>query len=1179
MMRVPKPVSSRILHVKRTDHGVVLTSKRYKMRILAVSPSILSISYTERRTFSHEEKPELAGNLPGSDLLCTQEKYLIRLRTAVITAEVSRETGSIAFYKTNLTDPDAPGELLFAESEERPHEMEEFSSYRLTDEVREGGTVTTADGTKDVPDQGARRQVGVLYHVRENFILQNDEAVYGMGQMEEPVLNLRGRTVYAHQANRKIAVPLLISSLGYGVLFDTLSPVVFRDSEQGSSLYGHAAEELDFYFLAGEDGRFRMEGVVAAYRKLTGKAALLPRWCFGYLQSKERYCSQEELLSVAETYRKKHIGLDGVILDWCSWKDGQWGQKTLDPERFPDAAVMNHALHLQNVHSVISIWPNMDESCPDYQEMREQGWKDQFNNGEGLTRWILSNHLQMTEIPAWYAQEGTICLDQTDTLNRNREASLAVSGPAGEAVLCNTGSAGMAFEAGQRYHCYLFLKADRPLQLTVALSDADGTLADDTLSVPASGEDYVRIDTTLTVARSSRAETPDPEKAYHGPMSDVGIQNPAEQTGMLKLTLRTTQGPVSARIGFASLMPEETYLGHGLRKDIVEKLADLHPGFMRFPGGCIVEGFSSDTVWRFRNEVGPVWERPSHQLLWHYRTTNGLGFHEFLQLCEDLSMEPMYVFNCGMTCQGRKPVYFTGKEFDDILQDTMDALEYALGGIETKWGSLRAKMGHPAPFRMTYLEIGNENSGPEYLSRYRICYNAIHVKYPQIRIVANTHVEQDGLPCDIVDEHFYDTAEFFAQNADFYSPYDRKGPKIFIGEQSVNKGWTGKFYGALGEAQFLIGAEQNQDLVELMSYAPLLENVNFMAWYPNLILFTQNQSIGIPSYYVWKLFGTRRGKTVIASEEKTARIRLPYYGGCALLGKYGLQYRNLHWTENRDGGDNTVLQSKECHAGGDAPSHLLLGHPEEQKDDSVIILQADEKQLEAARYTRFLPEDILAIFGSDTARSFTFTVSVKRRKDTPILMGLYAGLQPACVYIPDETNPPEKWNAGDIKPLIWKIEDTRSVVIQQEFPKDRILAQKDGLPMGGEDDYVALRAEGDGETVKLYADGALIHEVGLPDFAAMKTVVTETETEILIKGVNMGAEKIPLHILLDCGVERCFREERIDGDPDAENDFVHPDRVGIRTATCFGADRSFVYEAEPHSVYVLTLTKKAEEGD
>ena len=355
MMRVPKPVSSRILHVKRTDHGVVLTSKRYKMRILAVSPSILSISYTERRTFSHEEKPELAGNLPGSDLLCTQEKYLIRLRTAVITAEVSRETGSIAFYKTNLTDPDAPGELLFAESEERPHEMEEFSSYRLTDEVREGGTVTTADGTKDVPDQGARRQVGVLYHVRENFILQNDEAVYGMGQMEEPVLNLRGRTVYAHQANRKIAVPLLISSLGYGVLFDTLSPVVFRDSEQGSSLYGHAAEELDFYFLAGEDGRFRMEGVVAAYRKLTGKAALLPRWCFGYLQSKERYCSQEELLSVAETYRKKHIGLDGVILDWCSWKDGQWGQKTLDPERLPDAAVMKHALHLQNVHSMISI--------------------------------------------------------------------------------------------------------------------------------------------------------------------------------------------------------------------------------------------------------------------------------------------------------------------------------------------------------------------------------------------------------------------------------------------------------------------------------------------------------------------------------------------------------------------------------------------------------------------------------------------------------------------------------------------------------------------------------------------------------------------------------------------------------------------------------------------------------
>ncbi|MDY6334898.1 MAG: hypothetical protein SPL56_08865, partial [Lachnospiraceae bacterium] len=204
-----------------------------------------------------------------------------------------------------------------------------------------------------------------------------------------------------------------------------------------------------------------------------------------------------------------------------------------------------------------------------------QGWKDQFNNGEGLTRWILSNHLQKTEIPAWYAQEGTIRLDRTDTLNRNREASLAVSGPAGEAVLCNTGFAGMAFEAGRRYHCYLFLRADSPLQLTVSLSDADGTLAEDTLSVPESGEDYIRVDTTLTAARSSRAEAPDPERAYHGPMSDVGIHNPAEQTGMLKLTLRAAQGPVGARIGFTSLMPEETYLGHGLRKDIVEKLADL----------------------------------------------------------------------------------------------------------------------------------------------------------------------------------------------------------------------------------------------------------------------------------------------------------------------------------------------------------------------------------------------------------------------------------------------------------------------------------------------------------------------------------------------------------------------------------------------------------------------------
>ena len=172
-----------------------------------------------------------------------------------------------------------------------------------------------------------------------------------------------------------------------------------------------------------------------------------------------------------------------------------------------------------------------------------------------------------------------------------------------------------------------------------------------------------------------------------------------------RLMLRCKEGG-EVLLGFLSLMPQKTYNGHGLRQDLVENLRDLHPRFMRVPCGCIVEGTTPSTVIKFRNTVGPVWERPGHLLVWHYRSYMGLGFHEYLQLCEDLDMEPMYVCNCGMTCQGRNCVLLEGEALEEMLQDTLDAIEYAIGPKESRWGQLRASMGHPAPCKRTYLEIG-----------------------------------------------------------------------------------------------------------------------------------------------------------------------------------------------------------------------------------------------------------------------------------------------------------------------------------------------------------------------------------------------------------------------------------------------------------------------------------------
>ena len=476
------------------------------------------------------------------------------------------------------------------------------------------------------------------------------------------------------------------------------------------------------------------------------------------------------------------------------------------------------------------------------------GWLDEFCNGEGLCRWVKGNNIPETEIPAWYTHNAKMELELTDTLNEHRDAALRIQFEK-DGSLTNTGYCGISVKAGESYSLYLFAKAKEEIGLDIAIEYQGKVLTGNSLVV--SGQEYTRYDMKLTAA---------------------------EDCHEAQLTISCKEGG-EILLGFISLMPDNTYMGHGLRTDLVEKLKGMSPKFMRFPGGCIVEGTTPSTAMRFRDTVGPAWERPSKLFVWHYRSTLGLGFHEYLQLCEDLGMEPMYVCNCGMTCQGRKSVLLEGEALDEMVQDTLDAIEYAIGSKESKWGRLRASMGHPEPFKMTYLEIGNENWGPDYEKRYNMIYKKVKELYPQIKTIANEHVEKNGCPAECVDEHFYNTTEFFAEHVNYYDDYDRKGPKIFVGEVAVNEGnYMGQLYAALGEAAFLMGIEKNQDIVTLASYAPLFENVNYRAWYPNLIRFNNHQSLGIPTYYVWKMFGQNRGEYVVRSEDEGGQCSLEEFG-------------------------------------------------------------------------------------------------------------------------------------------------------------------------------------------------------------------------------------------------------------------------------------------------------------
>jgi len=315
MMTAMPWTANDITRAERKDDCLYLYSKRGTHRIQPKNEAVVRITYTERDAFSEREKPGVIRKEVWSGWEFREDADAVEYLASKLRIRVDKKSASFSYYDGN-------GCLLLREREKESRELEEFQSYVLAGEE---GTVVekvvTPDGTKEVIKEAARVQGEKLYHTRLYLEWQEDEALYGLGQHEEGFLNLRGQTVYLHQANRKIAVPVLVSNLGYGILTDTYSPMIFNDTAYGSYLYTEADDEMDFYFMNGGD----MDGVVRQYRYLTGKVALLPKWAYGYVQSQERYETAGELIRIAKEYRDRGIGLDGIVLDWLSWGDNLWG--------------------------------------------------------------------------------------------------------------------------------------------------------------------------------------------------------------------------------------------------------------------------------------------------------------------------------------------------------------------------------------------------------------------------------------------------------------------------------------------------------------------------------------------------------------------------------------------------------------------------------------------------------------------------------------------------------------------------------------------------------------------------------------------------------------------------------------------------------------------------------------
>lgn len=364
-----------------------------------------------------------------------------------------------------------------------------------------------------------------------------------------------------------------------------------------------------------------------------------------------------------------------------------------------------------------------------------------------------------------------------------------------------------------------------------------------------------------------------------------------EGKGRLRIFL-ASQGSVA--LEHVSLFPTDTYKGreNGLRKDLAEALADIKPGIFRFPGGCIVEGTDLNSRYDWKKSIGPAENRPLNESRWSYTfperffpdyyQSYGLGFYEYFLLSEDMGAEPLPVLSCGLACQFQNEgehCHVPIGELGSYIQDALDLIEFANGPVTSTWGKIRSDMGHPEPFNLKYIGIGNEQWGHEYPERLEPFVKAIRSKYPLIKIIGSSGPSADGkefdylwpemrrIKVDLVDEHYYKDPEWFLKSAGRYDNYDRKGPAVFAGEYACHDYDSGKqnnFKSALYEAAFMTGLERNADIVHMCTYAPLLAHIDAWQWRPDMIWFDNLRSMKTPNYYVQQLYAHNAGTNVMS---------------------------------------------------------------------------------------------------------------------------------------------------------------------------------------------------------------------------------------------------------------------------------------------------------------------------
>jgi alpha-L-arabinofuranosidase len=777
-----------------------------------------------------------------------------------------------------------------------------------------------------------------------------------------------------------------------------------------------------------------------------------------------------------------------------------------------------------------------DARAPEGYEERDGRWID----ANGFRAGVEEFGYEIGGLPFWSlvqsgSAKGAMHLETTGGISEESSHCLRLEVEElgdGWVGVANAGFFGIGVRAGQRYRLSLYVRGDNFAgPLTVRLEARDGRPLSDEATFDAVDAEWRQFQATIT-ASATQAKS--------------------------RLVI-TAGAPGTLWLDFVSLFPETTWKNrpNGLRADIAEMIADLKPAFVRFPGGCVVEAATVETAYNWKNTVGPLENRPERWGPWNYRRTHGMGLYEYLQFFEDLGAEPLWVGFCGQTCIFRRHRGETVpmSEMGWVRDNFLDIVEYANGPIDSTWGTKRAEAGHPEPFGLEYIEIGNENQGRELRERYMFIYDALKARYPDLKYLADLSWTSDesmrGAMFDLVDRHYYQNPRWFQTRFHEYDTRDRSLPPLYLGEVAVTSGEAGPQRGnllaALSEGVFLLGCERNADTVQMVSYAPLLAHVEGRTaltgapppWHA-MIYFDGTRVCGTASYYLWKMFGTNRPDQIVQADVDYANVTPPIIAGQIGVGT---------WAASAEFKDVRVEKGGQVLYASDF-SNVAEGWQTEGRGRRGRTAWIVEDGV----YRQGRNGQALSYFGDETWSDYTLSLMARKLE----------GGEGFLIVFGRKGGDRFWWNLGGWNNTQHAIEMNQMLV---------------GQPVRGRienDQWYDIKIELAGNRIRCFLDGELVHDATYPPPEKFFVAAGREDArgEIVVKAINLAAEPLNAAVRVR-GVENISPEAAAivlhSTDAAVNNSLEEPTRIVPQQHTLTGVGIEFRHTFPPQSFSILRL--------